>query len=65
MTARLTLFGTLQLQIDDQPALRFPTNKARALLAYLVMENGRLHRRSGLADLFWPHSSDVSVQIGN
>lgn len=58
MTVRLTLFGTLQLHVDNQPPLRFPTHKARALLAYLVVENGRLHSRSSLVNRFWPGSSD-------
>jgi DNA-binding SARP family transcriptional activator/predicted ATPase len=32
----------------------FRTLKERALLAYLVVENGQMHRRETLAELFWP-----------
>ena len=32
----------------------FRTIKERALLSYLIVENGRLHRRDALAELFWP-----------
>ncbi|MEM7119003.1 MAG: BTAD domain-containing putative transcriptional regulator [Chloroflexota bacterium] len=54
MKIRLTLFGTFQLQVNGHPPLTLRTNKMRALLAYLAMENGRSHHRSTLAALLWP-----------
>ena len=58
MRLQLTLFGTLQLQSGTEPPLRFPTSKARALLAYLVVENGRSHSRSSLVNLLWPGATE-------
>jgi len=36
----------------------FLSNKVRALLAYLVVENDRPHSRDALTGLFWPESPD-------
>ncbi|MEM7111102.1 MAG: BTAD domain-containing putative transcriptional regulator [Chloroflexota bacterium] len=58
MTLQLTLFGTLQLQSGTEQPLRFPTSKARALLTYLVVENGRSHSRSSLANMLWPGTTE-------
>ncbi len=38
--------------LDGVP-LTFPSDKTRALLAYLVIENSRAHRRGELAGLLW------------
>ncbi|MEM7111710.1 MAG: BTAD domain-containing putative transcriptional regulator [Chloroflexota bacterium] len=58
MTLRLTLFGPFQLCVAEDPPLHFRTNKIRALLAYLVAENGRSHTRHTLATLLWPEVTE-------
>jgi predicted ATPase/DNA-binding SARP family transcriptional activator len=40
--------------LDGQPIVRFESNKARALLAYLAVEADRPHYRETLAGLLWP-----------
>ncbi len=54
--ARLTLtfLGTFHVTYDDQVLTAFATDKARGLLAYLAVENGRAHSRAALAGLLWP-----------
>lgn len=54
--ARLSiwLLGTFRVQLDGEDIGGFRTNKARALLAYLVVEAGRVHQRAHLAGLLWP-----------
>ncbi|MBU1746716.1 MAG: hypothetical protein KKA73_03430 [Chloroflexi bacterium] len=49
----LHLFGTFQATLDGAPLAGLRSDKARALLAYLVMESGRSHRRETLQDLLW------------
>ena len=39
--------------------LTFRTHKERALLSYILVENGKSHRRDDLADFFWPDRSDT------
>lgn len=53
--ARLTLslLGPFQVLLDGQPVTHFPTDKERALLAYLAAEADRPHRREALAALLW------------
>jgi WD40 repeat protein/DNA-binding SARP family transcriptional activator len=54
--------GTFEVIVDAQVAAAFPTDKVRALLAYLALESrtelgipgSRPHRREALASLFWP-----------
>lgn len=54
MHLSLALLGTFQVICDDKPQYDFPTQAARALLAYLVLEPRRLHEREHLAGLLWP-----------
>ncbi len=63
--ARLTvsLLGPFQVLLDGQPVTHFPTDKERALLAYLAAEADRPHRREALAALLWgglPEESALS-----
>ncbi len=51
----LSLFGTFQASADERPITNFPTDKVRALLAYLTVEADRPHRRDTLAALLWPN----------
>jgi DNA-binding SARP family transcriptional activator/predicted ATPase len=48
------LLGPLQASLDGKPVAGFESDKARALLAYLVTEAERPHRREKLAGLLWP-----------
>ncbi|MFN2134341.1 MAG: BTAD domain-containing putative transcriptional regulator [Candidatus Promineifilaceae bacterium] len=50
----ISLLGSFSVSLDDTPPITFPTDKVRALLAYLVVEVDRAHRRESLADLLWP-----------
>ena len=50
----LSLLGPFQAWTADGASQSFRTLKERALLAYLVVEHNRVHRREMLASLFWP-----------
>jgi predicted ATPase/DNA-binding SARP family transcriptional activator len=62
--ARLSLFflGGFEARLDDIPISGLKTDKARALLAYLAMEQDRPHRRQALAGLFWPGYLESSAR---
>ena len=53
------LLGGYQVQLDGETIRDFGTDKARALLAYLIVEAGRPHRREALAGLLWPERPDT------
>ena len=50
----LRLFGPFDATLDGELITAFKSDKARALLAYLVVEAERPHRREKLAGLLWP-----------
>ena len=54
----LSLLGSFQIMLDEQPLTGFKSNKVRALLAYLAVEAVRPHRRETLAGLLWPDWPD-------
>src|SRR5919202_5274952 len=64
--------GTFEVLVDAQVVAAFPTDKVRALLAYLALESrvevdtpeSRPHRREALASLFWPEMPD-SLALSN
>ena len=53
------LLGGYQVQLDGKAVYDFETDKVRALLAYLVVEADRPHRREALAGLLWPDRPDT------
>jgi predicted ATPase/DNA-binding SARP family transcriptional activator len=56
----LSLLGGFHVALDGEQRLNFESDKARALLAYLVVEQTRPHERAKLAALFWPEQNDRS-----
>ena len=48
------LLGGYRVELDGEAVYDFETDKARALLAYLIVEADRPHRRETLASLLWP-----------
>ena len=51
----IRLLGPFQVTLDREPVTAFESDKVRALLAYLVVEAERPHRREKLAGLLWPN----------
>ena len=58
----LRLLGALEATLDGQPVKRFGSAKALALLAYLVAESDRPHRRASLAALLWPNQPESGAR---
>ncbi|MBN1261771.1 MAG: AAA family ATPase [Anaerolineae bacterium] len=57
----ISLLGRFIVTLDDQPVTRFGTDKTRALLAYLIVERERAHRRAMLAGLLWPEVPEAAA----
>lgn len=55
---QLTLLGTFAAYWQGQPVTNFPTDKVRALFAYLALEGERPLRRETLATLLWSNYPD-------
>jgi DNA-binding SARP family transcriptional activator len=56
------LLGPLQVTLDGKPVTGFESDKARALLAYLIVEAERPHRRERLAGLLWPERCERAAR---
>jgi WD40 repeat protein/DNA-binding SARP family transcriptional activator len=54
--------GPFQVLLDGEPATGFDSDKVRGLLAYLIVEADRPHRREKLAGLLWPDYPDQSAR---
>ncbi|HAE58939.1 MAG TPA: SARP family transcriptional regulator, partial [Anaerolineae bacterium] len=54
----LHFFGGFNAAYSGKPLTGFATDKVRALLVYLALENDRPHRRESLASLFWPEQPE-------
>src|SRR5512135_2870572 len=60
----ISLLGSIQVTLDGESSQGFKSNKVRALLAYLVVEADKPHRRESLAGLLWPDWSEREA-LGN
>jgi len=58
---QIVCFGDFQVTLAGTPVTAFQTEKVRALLAYLAVE-GRVHRRSELAQFLWSGYSKESAR---
>ena len=58
----ICLLRSFCVTLDGQPVTGFHSDKARALLAYLAVENERPHRRETLAGLLWPDRPERSAR---
>jgi len=55
---QLNLFGSFSAKKHQGQEIAFRDDKVRALLAYLVVEYDRPHRRESLAEIFWGQSPE-------
>ncbi len=55
---KISLLASFHVTLDGRAINDFSTDKARALLAYLVVERQYPHRREALASLIWPDQPD-------
>jgi DNA-binding SARP family transcriptional activator/predicted ATPase len=58
----LRLLGGFQATLDQRPVSGFDSDKSRALLAFLLVEADRAHRRESLAALLWPDVAESSAR---
>lgn len=56
---QLALMGAFDARLEGRLITDFPTQKTRALLAYLALDAGRLNERNTLSTVFW---SDMPTQ---
>lgn len=58
----ISLLGRVQIVKDGRPIIGGRQELLKLLLAYLVAEPGRIHRRETLCDLFWPHMESAAAK---
>jgi DNA-binding SARP family transcriptional activator len=56
------LLGPFQVTLDGKPVTGFESDKVRALLAYLIVEAERPHRREKLVGLLWPERPEQAAR---
>lgn len=56
----LSLLGPFQAQLDDRRITEFESARARALLAFLAVEQAQPQRRDALVELLWPEQPSGS-----
>ena len=54
MKLGLSLLGEIEIYLDGHLVVNLRSEKARALLFFIVIESDTFHRRDALAELFWP-----------
>ncbi len=59
---RIRLFGGFRLSVGDAPLPRIATQKARSLLAYLVLNRDRSLHRDVLCGALWGEQSDAEAR---
>ncbi|MBK8986762.1 MAG: tetratricopeptide repeat protein [Chloroflexi bacterium] len=59
---KITLFASFQVVFDGRSVTDFATDKARALLVYLLVERRQPHRRESLAALLWPDQPEARAR---
>ncbi|MDX1416980.1 MAG: BTAD domain-containing putative transcriptional regulator, partial [Candidatus Promineifilaceae bacterium] len=57
----VSLLGQFEVR-EDGRRLHIPTRNAQALLAYLLLTAGKVHRREKLAGLLWPDSTEENAR---
>ncbi|MGE5265171.1 MAG: AfsR/SARP family transcriptional regulator, partial [Acidobacteriota bacterium] len=62
--AHLTLgvLGAMQVTLADRETAKFRSDQTRALLAYLVVQADRPHRREALTGLLWPDEPEETAR---
>jgi DNA-binding SARP family transcriptional activator/predicted ATPase len=58
----ISLLGSFSVTLDGRPVTSFESAKVRALLAYLVVERDRPHRRQALSGLLWPDRPESAAR---
>lgn len=58
----VTCFGSLHVQINNDEQPQLATDRARALLVYLLARPEQPHRREQLASLLWPDRPDSTAR---
>lgn len=58
----IRLFGAPSFVLVQGSEADLPSDKARALLAYLAVEAGQAHRREKLAGMLWPGFTETSAR---
>jgi len=64
MALRISVLGSFQVLGSSNIRYKFESNKARALLAYMVIERNQSHSREQLIKLLWPENPPQSA-LGN
>jgi len=54
----LRLLGTYRLELDGHAIGNIESDQARALLAYLAVENNQAHPRQKLLGIIWPETDE-------
>ncbi len=62
MILQLKLLGTFEARIGGSERLTFPTIKAKALFAYLALEQDQPHSREKLSTLFWGEACEIRAR---
>lgn len=58
----VSLLGAIKVSLNEKPLTPFKSNKALALLVYLMVGADQPHRRGRLAGLFWPDHSERAAR---